>query len=134
MSRRDERDVIYLEREGGSLVRPLLIGLALGAVLGVLFAPRAGQETRRDLIRRLRTLRARTGEALEDFQGRFREEESEAPAPRRTPGDHPVAARAAGSGGGSARDELERRLAEVRARRRAGAGGVQDPDDEEPVA
>jgi hypothetical protein len=45
----DERGVVYVERESGS-VKPVLLGLLLGLGLGLLFAPQSGEQTRRGSI------------------------------------------------------------------------------------
>ena len=131
MSRDDDREVIYVERESQSLFGPLLVGLAVGVGLGLLFAPHTGEETRRRLRRRIRQARAMAEEKVDEISTQFR-------SPRSGELRPPVA-----GGGGeaprppalSAREELERRLAEARARRRAGASATApDSDDEEPVA
>jgi len=59
MSRRDFEDndpYVVIEQRSTS-VMPFIVGLALGAGVALLFAPRSGEETRRDLKRR--ALRAR---------------------------------------------------------------------------
>ena len=53
--------VIVEKREAG--IGPLLIGLALGAGLALLFAPQSGEETRRGIARRAR----RAQDAAQDF-------------------------------------------------------------------
>ncbi len=134
MGRDDEdREVVYLERADGSTLKPLLLGMLIGAGLALLFAPQSGEETRRGLRRRMRKLRAMTEEKVDDLSerlGQFRSgKDEDAGTPR-------AAAVVAGEGGrpapGSAREELERRLAEARARRRRPAATA--PDDEEPLA
>lgn len=127
---RDEREVILVEREGGS-VKWLLLGAAVGAGLALLFAPKPGKELRQDLGRRIRGLKDLADETLAelkmevgaeedepDLEGGAHPEEAEAEPVRR-----PVSPKAA------AREELERRLAAARARRRQA-----EPADEEPVA
>lgn len=130
MSRRsEERDVIVLEREGGTSLWWFLVGGALGAGLALLFAPQSGDKTRRQLGRRLVALRDSAGEAIEELketfdpgapaegpEGEEEEDEEPAPAPRQ--------------GVSAARRELERRLADARTRRRQALAD----EDEEPVA
>ena len=58
MSRREFEDDPYVVIEQRSTsVMPFLVGLALGAGVALLFAPKTGEETRRDLKRR--AIRAR---------------------------------------------------------------------------
>ncbi len=127
------REVVYVERAGDPSAKWLFWGALLGAGIALLYAPRSGEETRRVLQRRLWKLRAMTEEKLDEFAQQFGggkealddliddddfEEEGEAP---RTPRARAVPA-------ANAREELERRLAESRARRRSAA------DYEEPLA
>ena len=131
MRRKQGREVVYVERGGDSSAKWLFYGALLGAGLALLYAPRTGEETRRVLQRRMWKLRAVTEEKLDELAQQFggaREAleglddddedflEEDAPGPRST-GAAP-----------SAREELERRLAEARARRRGGS------DLEEPLA
>ena len=120
MARDEEREVVYVEREGGSL-RPILFGALLGLAAGLLFAPQSGDETRRQLKRRLRKARAlaeeKMGELSDKVSGEFRRPAASSPEERRE----------------EVRTELERRLADARARRRAPAAMDLD-EDEEPVA
>jgi hypothetical protein len=125
------REVVYVERGGDASAKWLFWGAVLGAGLALLYAPRTGEETRRVLQRKLWKLRAMTEEKLDDIAQQFGpgkealddladddddfDDVGEAPALR------PRAA-----GGASARDELERRLAESRARRRA-VGDYEEP-------
>jgi YtxH-like protein len=122
------REVVYVER-GDSSAKWLFWGALLGAGLALMYAPRSGEETRRGLQRRLWKLRAMTEEKFDEMAQQFggpREslrdlededlEEEELFEPRKVPT------------GPSAREELERRLAEARARRRGAA------EPEEPLA
>jgi gas vesicle protein len=118
MAHNEEREIVYVEREGGS-VKPILFGALLGLAVGLLFAPQSGEETRRVLRRRLRKARAlaeeKVGELSEKISGEWKR-----PAGREERGD-------------DVRSDLERRLAEARARRRVPTPADED-DDEEPVA
>jgi hypothetical protein len=131
MRRKQGREVVYVER-GDSSAKWLFWGAALGAGLALLYAPRSGEETRRVLQRKLWKLRAMTeekidelaqqfggGEALPDLEDEDEEELFGLPEP-------PATRRAPGGSGPSAREELERRLAESRARRRA-SGELEEP-------
>ena len=138
MRRTQSPELVYVERSGDSSAKWLFWGALLGAGLALLYAPRSGEETRRLLQRRLWKLRAMSEEKLDELSQRFgggqgslddladedEEEADEEPLPR------PQPARAAPSGG--ARQELEHRLAEARARRRA--AGAAEVDVEEPLA
>jgi hypothetical protein len=127
--RRKGREVVYVERADSS-AKWLFWGAILGAGLALMYAPRSGEETRRVLQRKLWKLRAMTEEKLDELAQQFGgtreslrelEEEDldeeelfearEVPPPRGRP---------------SAREELERRLAEARARRRV-AGDLEEP-------
>ena len=131
MARRTKgREIVYVERGGDASAKWLFWGAVLGAGLALLYAPRTGEETRRVMQRKLWKLRAMTEEKLDDIAQQFGsgkealedladddddfEDEGETPALR------PRASAA------SARDELERRLAESRARRRA-VGDFEEP-------
>ncbi|HEU4649072.1 MAG TPA: YtxH domain-containing protein [Gemmatimonadales bacterium] len=133
---RQPREVVYVDRGEDSSVKWLFWGALLGAAVALMYAPRSGEETRRSLQRRLWKLRAMTEEKLDELTQQFGSSAREAmdaldnededdefedfdEAP---PG-------AGGRGALSAREEIERRLAEARARRRADA-----PEAEEPLA
>jgi hypothetical protein len=124
---------VYLERGGDSSAKWLFYGALLGAGLALLYAPSSGEETRRNLQRKLWKLRAMTEEKLdeitqqfggakESLQGMLEDEEDESEGDGENPEFY-------GRGGQpSPREELERRLADARARRRSPA------DLEEPLA
>src|SRR5215218_9337184 len=101
------REVVYVERGGDSSAKWLFWGAVLGAGLALMYAPRTGEETSRVLQRKLWKLRAVDEEDELD--------EADALPPLRPR-----------SSGPSAREELERRLAESRARRRA-VGDYEEP-------
>src|SRR3982751_4070950 len=118
MARRKQgREVVYVERGGDASAKWLFWGAVLGAGLALLYAPRTGEETRRVLQRKLWKLRAVTEEKLDELSQQFasgREalEDLADEDELDDVGDPPPRPRATG---GSARDELERRLAESRA-------------------
>lgn len=132
MRRKQHREVVYVERGGDSSAKWLFWGALLGAGMALLYAPSSGEETRRNLQRKLWKLRAATEEKLDEITEQFggardslrgmledeeedlEDEEGQEPYER---GAKP-----------SPREELERRLAEARARRRSPA------DLEEPLA
>lgn len=119
MARDDDREVVYVEREESSL-KPILFGALLGVAVGLLFAPQSGEETRRILRRRLRKVRALAEEKVGELSDRLGE--------RRRAAVDPEARRA------EVRSDLERRLAEARARRQAMPDDADLDEDEEPVA
>jgi gas vesicle protein len=141
MARHEDDEVVVVEKHGSPVV-PFLWGLAVGAALGLLFAPMKGEDLRANLRargRRLKDIAAEKAEELEEMvaggyeRARVRVEEGiesvkrSAHEGRQTARDVVDAGRAAA---GTAREELERRLAEAREARRAGRSG----SEEEPVA
>jgi len=142
MRRPHDRDVIILEDEGTSGVTWFLLGAALGAGLALLFAPASGDETRARLRRGVGRLRDTAEDALEelrdefvDLKDRAEEKVDQVKAAARGVADEVEDAAEELTSGrrrssvGAAREELERRLAEARARRRQPAA-----EDQEPVA
>jgi gas vesicle protein len=124
MRRKQRREVVYLERGGDSSAKWLFYGALLGAGLALLYAPSSGEETRRNLQRKLWKLRAMTEEKLdeitqqfggakESLQGMLEDEEDESEGDAE---NHEFYGRSAKP---SPREELERRLADARARRRS---------------
>lgn len=132
MSTRDEnREVTVIETDSGAGLKWFVYGALLGAGLGILFAPKSGEETRDQLARRARRMKEDASEKLEalvdevetrgrsikgavedwagDVAGEVRDGKREL---RRT--------------ATSARDDLERRLAEARRRRRAAVGADEE--------
>jgi gas vesicle protein len=130
MRRRPKPEVVYVERSGDSSVKWLLWGALLGAGLALLYAPRSGEETRRSVQRKLRSLRAMAEEKLDELAQQFGgrggslEELDDAVSD-----DEPLLERSEPPRTASARQELERRLSDARRRRAAG-----DLDLEEPQA
>lgn len=122
----DDRRVVLVER-GGSSVKALLLGAMIGAGLALLYAPQSGEETRRGLKRRLRKARALAEEKVDElgerFSGRGREEtipqlpSDEMALVEEDDAEDDVAPEMVVPPRG-AREELERRLEQARARRR----------------
>jgi hypothetical protein len=112
----EEREIVYVERESGT-IKPILFGALIGLALGFLFAPQSGEETRRTLRRRLRKARALAEEKVGELSDKFGKELT-APRSREERREE-------------ARSDLERRLSEARVRRR---GRAPTDEDEEPVA
>ncbi len=111
---------------GGAGVGPFLLGVAIGAALGYLFAPAPGAETRRKLSRRLQDLKEVAREETDELRALVAGE-AEDGGGEDEPEDSEL----------SAREELERRLAAARRRRRARAGAAAEevaPEEDEPVA
>src|SRR3954462_11232027 len=71
MRRNQGREVVYVERGGDSSAKWLFWGSLLGAGLALLYAPSSGEETRRNLQRKLWKLRAMTEEKLDEFTQQF---------------------------------------------------------------
>ncbi len=153
---RDEQDIIILEQDS-SAMKWLVVGAALGAGFALMLAPASGEETRRRLTRQAKKLREMAEDAIDEVQEQYESfrdsltgedeeagEEDEATAELEDEDleedTEAEAAEAEDDRIGEplfrrprkvtpAREELERRLAAVRARRR-----VPDLEDEEPVA
>jgi gas vesicle protein len=111
------------EGGGGSGFGAFLLGIAVGAVVGFLFAPEAGDDTRRKLSKRLRNLRDVAGEKVDEVRGLLEgegeeEEEGEDEAEEV-----------------STRDRLRQRLDAARRRRRRGEEAAAHVEEEdEPLA
>lgn len=57
-----------MREENSSVIGPLLLGLAAGAVLGVLFAPRSGKRTRKMIRKKVEAFQQRTADVVEQGQ------------------------------------------------------------------
>ena len=133
MRGRQGKEIVYVERGGDTSAKWLFWGALLGAGVALLYAPSSGEETRRNLQRKLWKLRAMTEEKLDELTqqlggakdklgGLMEDEEEDLEDENEARGIY------GRSPGASPREELERRLADARARRRSAA------DLEEPLA
>jgi hypothetical protein len=129
-----QKEIVYVERGGDTSAKWLFWGALLGAGLALLYAPSSGEETRRNLQRKLWKLRAMTEEKLDEItqqlggakdtlDGLMEDDEEDD-----LEGDSDARGIYGRSPSSSPREELERRLADARARRRSPA------DLEEPLA
>jgi hypothetical protein len=133
MRGRQRKEIVYVERGGDTSAKWLFWGALLGAGVALLYAPSSGEETRRNLQRKLWKFRAMTEEKLDELTqqlggakdklgGLMEDEEEDLEDENEARGIY------GRSTGVSPREELERRLADARARRRSPA------DLEEPLA
>ena len=109
-----------------------LFGLGLGAAMGLLFAPQSGADTRRSIGKKVRKLKHLAEDKMEDVmdtagkKGRqLREALAEAADDGEGDDEEEFEPRPS-----RAREELERRLAAARARRRGAPVAVERSDDE----
>ena len=132
MRRKQQREVVYVERGGDASAKGLFWGALLGAGVALLYAPSSGEETRRNLQRKLWKLRAMTEEKLDEISQQFGGAKDSLHEMLEDEEDDEMEEGAEGrytrSSPPSPREELERRLADARARRRSPA------DLEEPLA
>lgn len=138
--RDDMPDVTVIETDSGATVKWFLIGALLGAGAGILLAPQSGERTRRDLARRAKRLRDEAEDKLEEFGDELETRGRKIKGAVEDWADDVKeevreGKRAITRTADNARDELERRLADARARRRAAVTeGVADDDDDEEEA
>lgn len=128
----DDQPYVVIERNSES-VGPFLLGLALGAGVALLLAPRTGAATRRDIKRRaLRVRRAAetvatevTDTVVDTFQEARRRVEDQIDSARQVIDlkrqQVQRAMEAGRAAAQEARDELEQRIAESKVAYRAGA-------------
>ena len=69
--RKQQREVVYVERGGDTSAKWLFWGALLGAGVALLYAPGSGEDTRRHLQRNLWKLRAMTEEKLDEISQQF---------------------------------------------------------------
>ena len=101
-----------------------LLGIAVGAVVGFLFAPEAGDDTRRKLGKRLRNLRDVAEEKVGEVRGLLESEEAHDDEGDDDAEDEDV----------STREQLRRRLDAARRRRRREEAPARTEEEEEPLA
>ena len=133
----DDDAVIYVERESTSILPLFLLGAAVGAGLALLLSPGTGEENRRSLTRRVRSLRALAEEKVDELGeswGRGRRRAASNGAEPDADADEDEDEELAAPHSLSAREELERRLEEARARRRDAPHANDEDEDEEPLA
>jgi gas vesicle protein len=136
MSRRDYYDDdsrIIIERHHSAGVAPFLLGVALGAGIALLFAPRSGAATRRDIRRRAMRVRRAAEDAANEvtdtvvgtFQDARRKVEDQIDSVRQAVDLKKQQVHRAMDAGRAAareaREELEQRIAETKAAYGAGA-------------
>jgi gas vesicle protein len=136
--RREEEDVTVIETDSSAGVKWFLFGALLGAGLGLLFAPQSGERTRRDLSRRARQLRDDAEERWDDLRDEVEDrgrriKEGAQEWVDEVKDEVRDGRRAVERTAVTAREDLQRRLADARARRRASvaADGVADDDVDE---
>lgn len=127
----DDQPYVVIEKEQGS-IGSLLIGFAIGAGVALLFAPRSGMETRRELTRGARRMQRSAQDVVEDVTGTVSDGFHQA---RQHVEEHIDAARqavelkraqvsraveAGRAAATQAREELERRIAETKAAYQSG--------------
>ena len=128
----DDEPYIVIEKHSGGDVGNLLLGVLIGAGVALLFAPRSGQETRREIRRTARqagdavkgVAQEVTGQVVETFEGaKVRVEEQIESARAAIESKKRQVSRAMEAGreaAQQAREDLERRLAETKAAYNAG--------------
>jgi len=122
----DDQRVVIVEKEGSSVLS-FVLGAVLGAGVALLFAPASGEETQQRIRRRVRELRTLAEEKADEFGEVVSDRVDQVRTGARDALD-------AGRGAlQTARDELEQRLEEARARRGRAAAthGHADDDDED---
>ena len=62
----DDQPYVVIEKHEDAGVGPFLVGLAIGAGVALLFAPRSGRATRRDIKRRAMRVRRAAEDAVSD--------------------------------------------------------------------
>lgn len=119
-----------MSERGGGTLGPFLLGVALGAALGALFAPDTGEVTRRQLGKKIRGLRDLAEDKADEFKALVAGDEDEEEDQDQDDGEGGDEDESAPR---SARDELEQRLADARRRRRQ-ASKARDAEEDDQLA
>ncbi|UCD24635.1 MAG: YtxH domain-containing protein [Gemmatimonadota bacterium] len=139
MSHGENQPVIVVEKSSG--IGSFLWGAVIGAGVALLLAPRTGEETRAELRSRGRRLRAKAEDTADELQARLEDGYERAKArveekferTRKNLSETRAGARDAVRAGKaavhSAREELERRLADAKVARQEDAEADLDVDD-----
>ena len=140
MARHGNDDEVVVVEKHGSPVGPFLWGLAIGAGLALLLAPMSGEELRANIRSRgkqLKDLAAEKADELEEFvsggyeKARARVEAGLDSAKQRVQEGRQMAHDVVEAGRGAAltaREELEKRLADAREARRGARQAVKDDE------
>jgi len=112
------------DRSSGAGFGSFLLGIAVGAVVGFLFAPEAGDDTRRKLGKRLRNLRDAAEDKVDEVRGLLESDDADADAGDDEAEEEEV----------STREQLRRRLEAARRRRRREETPARMEEEEEPLA
>lgn len=143
VTRQDAPEVTVIETDTGASAKWFLVGALVGAGLGLLFAPQSGERTRKEIGKRARKLRHEAEDKLEEMGDQIEDRGRRIKGAVEDWADDVAeevreGKRAIGRTADSARDELERRLANARKRRRvtvaADADAESDSDDDEATA
>ncbi|HEV8398780.1 MAG TPA: YtxH domain-containing protein [Gemmatimonadales bacterium] len=108
----------------GSGFGSFLLGIAVGAVVGFLFAPEAGDDTRRKLGKRLRNLRDAAEDKVDEVRGLLESDDADDDEEGEQDEEEEV----------STREQLRRRLEAARRRRRREEAPARMEEEEEPLA
>src|SRR6266511_1429154 len=109
---------------GGGGLGSFLLGIAGGGVVGFLFAPEAGDDTRRKLGKRLRNLRDAAEEKVDEVRGLLESDDADDDEGEEEEEAEEV----------STREQLRRRLDAARRRRRREEAPARMEEEEEPLA
>ncbi len=131
MREREDGAYIVVERQGSG-VGPFLIGALLGAGAALLFAPRSGEETRREIEERATKLREAAGERVREVQEDLEDRIDHARAGVRERVDSVRGAVESGRRAAvEARDELEEKLERSKSAYRAGVDAAKEEVEKE---